>query len=79
MMAVWPKNEFLTCIPGAVEVRNELSRKLGLELPSTAVFDYPTVSALCKFIGTVSAQIPGRVLSTVPRVYWALTQQTCNN
>ena len=47
------------CYAGAVEVRNELSRKLGLELPSTAVFDYPSVSALCKFISGVAVQMSG--------------------
>ncbi|CAL5223543.1 g6075 [Coccomyxa viridis] len=57
---------------GAVEVRNELSQKLRLELPSTAVFDYPTVSALCNFIGTVTARTSGKggavkVDSTVSR------------
>ncbi len=45
-----------------MEVRNDLERKLGLELPSTVVFDYPTVSVLCQFIGTLVAQHPGMFL-----------------
>lgn len=35
---------------GAVEVRNQLAEVLRLELPGTLVFDYPTISALTKFI-----------------------------
>jgi len=37
---------------GAVEFKNSLSQTLGLELPSTLVFDYPTVSAISRFVIT---------------------------
>ena len=34
----------------SVELRNSLEGKLGLELPSTLVFDYPTITAIAQFI-----------------------------
>ena len=35
---------------GAVELRNAVSAKLGVELPATVTFDYPTISALAQYI-----------------------------
>ena len=35
---------------GATELRNSLQTRLGLELPGTLVFDYPTVAALADFV-----------------------------
>ena len=74
-MAVHSGDDTLACMPGAVEVRNELSQKLRLELPSTAVFDYPTVSALCNFISTVTARTSGRLFLLCPG-HSALRQQS---
>ena len=35
---------------GSVELRNSLQSQLGLELPTTLVFDYPTITALVDFL-----------------------------
>ncbi|MGC5402161.1 phosphopantetheine-binding protein, partial [Streptomyces sp. DT20] len=36
----------------AVELRNALTAETGLKLPSTVVFDYPSVEALAAFVVT---------------------------
>ena len=41
---------------GAVELRNALASRWGVDLPATLVFDHPTVSAIAAFI---AAQLPG--------------------
>jgi hypothetical protein len=35
----------------SVELRNRLQGSVGMALPSTLVFDYPTISALVDFLG----------------------------
>jgi acyl carrier protein len=37
---------------GAVELHNKLEAKLGIELPATVTFDYPTTAALASFLAT---------------------------
>jgi acyl carrier protein len=44
---------------GAVELQNSLQRQLGLQLPSTLVFDYPTVAGLTEYLASrLSQQAP---------------------
>ena len=53
---------------GAVEVRNLLSKSLGMELPSTVVFDYPTIVALTDFClafsGTAASSAPAAMATS---------------
>jgi acyl carrier protein len=38
---------------GAVELKNSLEGRLGMQLPGTLVFDYPTITALAGYLETV--------------------------
>lgn len=40
----------------AVELANKLGRELGIELPSTLVFDYPSVESLLSFVSTLTQE-----------------------
>lgn len=54
---------------GAVELRNEISKKVGCELPGTLVFDYPTSSAIAKYIAEklgASSEEPGLAAVALP-------------
>jgi hypothetical protein len=47
-----------------VELRNALEKQAGIELPSTLVFDYPTVAALAGFLASkvaLSQQAPAEL------------------
>ncbi|PHJ15679.1 type i fatty acid synthase, partial [Cystoisospora suis] len=41
---------------GAVELRNALSSRLGVKMPATAMFDYPTLDAMVDFINATLAE-----------------------
>lgn len=43
-------------VAGAVELRNEVSRAVQMELPGTLVFDYPTVAAIIAYISEKAAK-----------------------
>lgn len=49
---------------GAVELRNEVQRAVGLDLPGTLVFDYPTIAAISAFI--LSKQAPLQLVPDLP-------------
>lgn len=43
-----------------MELRNEISRAVGIELPGMLVFDYPTVTAIGQFVARklIPATVP---------------------
>ena len=51
-------------VSGAVELRNEVSRAVGMDLPGTLVFDYPTPAAIAAFV--VSKQMPTSASTAAP-------------
>lgn len=48
----------------AVELRDELQRSLGLRLPGTLIFDYPTPTSLAAFLQQQAVQATGAIGST---------------
>ena len=42
----------------SVELRNSLEERLGVQLPSTLVFDYPTISSIAGFVASQQAAAP---------------------
>jgi polyketide synthase 12 len=64
---------------GAVEFRNRLKSAMGLKLPTNAVFDHPTPTALAQYLtsalGTdgTSADGEARSEAAVQQEYWPLT------
>ena len=55
----------------SVELTNALQRKLGVQLPPTLVFDYPTVNAIAEFASTLLQ--PSTVTEAIPSPSRALS------
>lgn len=51
---------------GAVELRNALSERFGAPLPTTFVFDYPTVEALAHALAPKTLAVRPEVVSHCP-------------
>lgn len=62
---------------GAVELRNTIATKFGIEdLPATLVFDYPTAHALAAYLGSMQGPTAARTaLATVPERTPAIAQR----
>ncbi len=52
----------------AVELRNAITTQLGLRLPATLIFDYPTPLALARHLRSALSGEDGAAMTTVPRV-----------
>lgn len=67
--------------PGAVDLRNAVAAEFGVDLPATAAFDYPTVSALAAYVtqeaAPPEAEAAAAAASTGPGGYqqWAGAEQ----
>ena len=69
---------------GAVELRNALSAKFGLELPATVTLDFPSVAALAAHLATISASaddviVADDVASYTSSVAYSHELQVCSS
>lgn len=53
---------------GAVELKNAVSDAFGLELPSTATFDYPSIGALSEYVAQQQQHLPGLAVPAVEKL-----------
>lgn len=50
---------------GAVELRNSIQARFGLELPATVTFDYPTATAMASYISNLKMPLPAQAARSV--------------
>lgn len=66
---------------GAVELRSSLESSMGVQLPSTLVFDYPTIGSITEFLGQklggnrTKAGIAGSAMVALPPAWQQLSLQ----
>lgn len=51
------ETEAEVALAGAVELKNAVSSKFGIELPATVTFDYPSTVALATFVASRMARM----------------------
>lgn len=51
------ETEAEVALAGAVELKNAVSSKFGIELPATVTFDYPSTAALATFVASRMAHM----------------------
>lgn len=61
---------------GAVELRNKLEASLGVELPATVTFDYPTTAALASFLAARMASTQQDRAANAPAAEQARSQES---
>jgi len=53
---------------GAVELRNSIQSSLQLELPTTFVFDYPSVRSMADYVVSFVGELPEKVIEPTPSI-----------
>ena len=61
---------------GAVELRNQLATEFASQnLPATLTFDYPTISALARYLASQQMETPANVAGDIPNRCPVVTDQ----
>lgn len=62
---------------GAVELRNSIQTRFGIELPATVTFDYPTATAMASYISSQRAPLPTHAPQSVSYFNTAALASVC--